>query len=751
MSYDEWMPLDSRPKQPSLNTASLSHRLWAGLFDVLVLVSFFIFLELLISWLPVANPETISLGVFCFFFFLYSIWTPYKTGATPGKNIFGLKLVQHISSERPGLVTVIFREVVLKPISVLSLGYLFWRFKSEDYPISLQDHYTDTRIVIDEDKPASNPLLVSLSPWLMPFVFIYTLLCLATPVPLLKIVSELRQSGIYTEGISGNAVKGFNIKVLIFNFKNFSFKATDLQMSLDYKELFFKRNLQVSQLSVGSLETSSQISAILPDFKSKNPYEFLKFVAPSQLNIAQINFSKFTVNGTPGSSLKVSGAQLRHDGSLFTKDLEIFAPQFTFNGHNISYNPSSQLIKINPSELVLKPGFFQKLTQDLPIALNAEINVMDIDKAIINLEIAHGQFRLFQNEKSFVLNITDLEIRRWFQLPWPIDKISLNYYDNLRFSELVKNPNLLLTQEFEVILQNKKFSLKRNPKKIPPSHVRTITEINCEFNLCLHHPDRSFYMQIDLANVFNDRPLKKLKIDDASRNHSYELPVDFLSHVYYNKNFSQLDINEKRIVAYDSLNLDLNASKVADEQFLAEVRQYSKNKSDVAYLTQTGQNILLTLQQDSNALNVYKALAYLQATGECSTVMSFPSELFTNMLVQQPKLREPIYKLFGLCARDPGSALTLFTLATQETSPDEETTYQMALAYYQLGRWNEALNFFARSLRFRNSPEVFRYLAHIHQQLGHQREAQFYVDRNKMKSGPPLEKKRSISSEKNSR
>jgi len=742
MEHNEWIPSDLSPKYPTENTASLLKRLLAGIYDLLISLSFLIFLELAISILPRIDHQKVVAIIFGIFLFLYYIWSIYETGTTQGKKLFKLKLVQHLSSKRPGLTTVVFREVILKPISILSLGLLFFRFKSDAPSISFQDHYTDTRVVVvDEslDGPLEGIAFFSLLPLLIPLASAYTLFCLATPTPLLKINSELGRLGVHIDKIEGNAVKGFKIKNLTFYLKNYYFKMSDLEISLDYKELLLRQNLKISRLNVNTLEVKDWLSQPALPATAKNPYEFASFIAPSGVDISEINFTKFIVNGAEGKSLKLTGAKIRNDGSIQFQNV---------TGNDINYYPSGKRIKINPSQFVLKKGFFPKLINDLPMSLSAEININDLDSAVINVEIANGQFRLFQNEKSFVLNVTDLEIRQWFHIPWSINKLSLNYYEHVRFSEILKNPNRLLQQDLEVTLQNKKFSLKRNPKAKVTQAAKTITEINCESSLCLHHPDRSFFMQIDLSNLFNDKALKMLRVDEASRNHSYETPIDFLAQVYYNKNFNNLDIEEKRIVAYDSLNLDLNASRVADEQYLSEVRMFAKNKTSASFMNEAGKNILESLKQNRNALNIYKALAYLQAAGDCPQVMAFPSEMYTDMLIQQPKLREPIYKILGLCAKDPQSALTLFSRATVETSPDEETTYHMAVANYKLERWPAALNLFSRLLRFGFSEEAYRYIAHIHQKLGHQREAQFYLARLKPKP-TSSENKRNISSEKN--
>ncbi len=751
MERNEWIPSDLSPKYPTENTAPLFIRFFAGIYDLMVVLSFFIFLEIAISQLPRIDHQKVVAIVFGVFLFLYYIWSIYETGTTQGKKLFKLKLVQHLSSKKPGLTTVIFREVILKPVSILSLGLLFFRFKSDSASISFQDHYTDTRIVvIDEntDGPLKGFAFFSLFPLLIPLTSAYAIFCLATPTPLLKINSELNRLGVRIEKIEGNAIKGFKIKGLTFYFKSNFFKMSGLEISLDYKELLLRQNLKISRLNVSSLEIMNWTSPPALPETEKSPYEFASFMAPSGVDINEIDFTKFIVNGAEGKSLKLIGTKIRNDGTIQVQKVTSLAPLFSFEGHDINYYPTSKRIKINPSELILKKGFFHKLIHDLPMSLSAEINTNDIDSAVINVEIANGQFRLFQNEKSFILNITDLEIRQWFDIPWSINKISLNYYDHVRFSELLKDPNRVLRQELEVTLQNKTFSLKRKIKEKVTQVAKTITEINCEFSLCLHHSDRSFFMQIDLNNLFNDKPLKTLRIDEASRNHSYETPIDFLAQVYYNKNFNSLDIEEKRLVASDSLNLDLNASRVADEQYLSEVRMFGKNKSSAAFMNEAGKNVLEGLKQKRNALNIYKAIAYLQAAGDCPTVMAFPSEMYTDMLVQQPKLKEPIYKILGLCAKNPLSALTMFSRATVETSPDEETTYHMAVANYQLERWPVALNLFSRLLRFGFSEETYRYIAHIHKKLGHQREAQFYLARLKQRQTPP-QNKRNVSSEQN--
>jgi len=718
MTRKEWLPLDSRPDYPPTQAASMVQRILAGFYDLIIILSFFIFLELLLSYLPIQNTEIVSGPLFGVFLFIYCVWTVYKTGTTPGKKYFNLKVVHHLYETQPTLTTVLLRELVLKPFSFISLAYLYWKFKHHEDSICFQDHYSDTRVIVnnsenDESVKSPFPFLFS-TPILVPIAIVYTLVFLATPLPLLKIKSELSSMGIQTEEINGNNIKGFKIKKISFDYKDSSLAMADMKFSLNIPELLLHQRIVINKLKIDSLNITEINKPETQSVKAQpSDFDMISSFPPSSLEIRDMSFKKFSAFGENGKHLQLFNIKLDFDRSFSVKNLIADTQFFTVDLREISYDPKENKIKINPSQFAIKSNFNSKMIKDFEFSLMSEFDLDEIEKATFNVQTPDNKVRLFQNENSFVLNINNLDIRNWIRTRSPIQSLSLNYYDNIHFSQIVKNPNIIFTQQGEVILRDRKFSLTRKTQKTSnASAPKSLTEINCEFNLCLKHKDRSFQLQFDFKNLANTKEDLKIKIDDASKNYSYKSSEDFLAQVYFNKNFSTLNDNEKAVVASDLSKLNLNPSQVADEIYLSEVRQFNKNKYSPGYLNRAGKDVLESLKQNRSALNIYKAIAYLQSVDECDSILALPSELFTDLLIQQPKLKAPIYNTLGFCAHDPSLAITLFNMSRAESASfDEETLYHMALADYKLGSPKEALLILNQLLNHRTNHKDAQILA----------------------------------------
>ncbi|MEK6773457.1 MAG: RDD family protein [Bdellovibrionota bacterium] len=748
------MPLNESPIH-----ASLGKRFLAGLFDFTINITFLAVLELAITLSKPNRPEMIFTIISLLFLFFYYIWSTYKTGATRGKKYFNLKVVNQFNPNDLSFMTVLIREVILKPISIFSLGYLYLKFDPDGDPIAFQDHYTDTRVILNP--PSVDEAIYSYQSRGLPFLallipvfIVYSLIFLATPIPLSRLKTELNILGLQIDGLTGNAVKGFKINNLQSSYKDSVIRMSDIQFRLDIAELILRQKISIPNFNISTLEINKNLNIQNANTKKVTPPELLaSLVAPTNFEIKKITSPNFIIYGKSNNSLAISNISKNFDGLLNIGNLKIETSFFNFSAQEASFNSTNNMMKLNSSQLTLKPKMHPRLIKDISFNLAAEFNIENPELAIFNLQTATDEIRIHQTEKSFVMQIKNFNIREWLQLPWPINKLSLNYYDNVRFSQIIKNPNLLLTQETEVQLHGRKFSIHRDTKKPNARNIASLqsgvpASAACESTLCLHYSDRSFSMNFDLQTLLSDSVgSQPLKIEDASRNHSYSSSSELLAQVYFNKTFSNLNENEKSVVQQEQALFDLKPSRVADESYLRELKNLNKNNRSNYQALQSGRIILANLRQDRSALGIYRAIAYLKSVGDCDSILALPTDLFTDMIIQQPKLKSPIHLSLASCAKDPHVALQLLTIATQDKPLDSEGLQLLGKIYFRQKKYSAALDIFNRLNRSGSSEVDLDHLVQIHRKMGNKQTALNVGAKLKSKIKQAPEIKRNISSE----
>lgn len=717
MSYQEWLPLDSRKRRPSTIAASLDKRFLAGLFDLAVTISFLVITEILITHLKPAKPDLTFYTLSLFFLFYYYIWSIYKTGKTQGKKYFALKLVYQLDPDRLRLGTVLFRELILKPVSIFSLGYLFWKFDSEGNPISFQDHYSDTRVITDAPAPDEivyqyHPGLLVYFVWLLPVFIIYSLIFVVTPVPIYKIKSELNTQGINTLDFSGNALKGFKIKSLQSTFRNSFINLEEISFRVDIYELILHQKLIINSMKVKQLNISS--TGVLRSTKAVPPTQqevIAAMILPDTIEIRDIQFADFYIHGKSGNNLRIQNLQREIKNEIRIKRLLAETEYYLFDLNDISFNENNLMTNIPSSNVTAKKLLHQRLLQDFSFNLSAEFNIDRPEMANFTVTASNGDLRLHQTEKSFIVHINNIDPRKYLRLEWPINSISAEFYDNKRFTYYLENPNTIFTQTAEVQLHGRRFSLAQ--KSNAKNRFLTSTDLSsntCEISLCLNYPDRSFVMNFNLNFLFNNNnedDNQVLKIEESSRKHSYHTKKDLLAQVYFNKNYNQLADTEKGAVNQEVHLFEINPSRVADSSYLSEIKNLNYNPSSKNLAVQKGQLILQNLKKDRSALNIYKAIAYLRSIEACDSVLALPSTIFTDLMIQQPGLKAQINTTLGACYKDPAISLKFLNAAAESNPRDSEITYYRALNYYKLSNNSQTLsmlNFFFQIENQSSSP-----------------------------------------------
>ncbi len=751
MSDHEWLPLDSRKKTPSSIAASFDKRFLAGFLDLIIALSFIGVIRITIAHVQPDNPDFIFYSTSGAFLFYYFIWALYKTGKTQGKRLLSLKVVYQYHPDRLSLSTVLFRELILKLISILSFGVLFWKFYSDDDDISFQDHYSDTRVVIDE--PSSNENanypqsgLISSLMWIIPTFLIYIAILLATPTPLYRIKIDLNSYGINALEMTGYALKGFQIKELQGTYKNSFITLHNLTFNVDIRELILHQKIVINNLNVSKATITEK--SVNKDFKieSASTKEIIaSAVLQENLKIKEINFSEFAIHEKHGKNLKIQNLKKQSDKILSIENFFVETNSFIVNADDILVNLETLQTQINSSNITIRSRAHPRLLRDFSFNLSAEFNLDKPELANFTLTTSDEKFRLHQTERSFIAHLNNFDPRPYVKMPWPINSISLEFYDNNRFTHHLQNPNVLLLQTAEIQLHGRKFSLTKR-KTVEDSLISPQNPSNtCEVSLCLNYPDRSFSMNFNIQLLFDrttDRIDRTLKIEETTRKYSYNSAKDFLAQIYFNRNYSRLNPNEKNSVDQHGYLFQFNLSKVADTNYLNEIKLLNHRLLSKAQALQTGTQILESMKKERTALNIYKGIAFLKSMNDCASVLALPSHIFTDLLIQEPNLNAQINTTLGTCYKDPKVALKFFDAAALSTPQDAEVTYLRAETHFKLGNHKIALN-------------LLKYYFQIkqHSSLAYDNHALNLQNRinAKLKNQKIPEAKRSISSDKKKR
>jgi uncharacterized RDD family membrane protein YckC len=67
--------------------------------------------------------------------FLYLFWTVSQLGGTPGKLLLGLKVIDKNTGKNLSLERVLLRELLVKPLFILSGAWLLWPVRKDKDPL----------------------------------------------------------------------------------------------------------------------------------------------------------------------------------------------------------------------------------------------------------------------------------------------------------------------------------------------------------------------------------------------------------------------------------------------------------------------------------------------------------------------------------------------------------------------------------------------------------------------------------------
>ena len=196
------------------------------------------------------------------FFIIYYVAAVVVWGATPGKKIMGLRIIQDGLDERPSFLKVLGRETIGKLLSffLFSLGFLLILIDKRHQ--GLHDKLFQTQVVSDypQDRGAFFKLVgqsVSISAvglCLVYYVFMYT------SYPLRKLSEELSVQGLVLENIQGNLKNGFQIEKVSFS---------DHELDLTFENVVFQYEDFWSFQGAGGIHIH-QLSASRADVKIKS-------------------------------------------------------------------------------------------------------------------------------------------------------------------------------------------------------------------------------------------------------------------------------------------------------------------------------------------------------------------------------------------------------------------------------------------------------------------------------------------------
>ncbi len=177
-------------------------------------------------------------------------------GATPGKKILGLEIVDRDTGERPSFLAIFGRESIGRILSsILMLGYLMIFFTENRE--GLHDKIFKTNVVT-HNPPEDFSLfkavgIASCGGAALVGAFLYIMLF--TKVPLEQMAKQFEADGLHIDGITGNLKNGFSV-AHISQHSEFA----DLEMkdvTFTYKsilEAFVNRTFRIEQISASHIQ-----------------------------------------------------------------------------------------------------------------------------------------------------------------------------------------------------------------------------------------------------------------------------------------------------------------------------------------------------------------------------------------------------------------------------------------------------------------------------------------------------------------
>lgn len=160
---------DTSSTSSSLQFASFFERLMALISDWLILnlISLFSFNYLLSAtgrvdlFTRLILLVTLVLIPASIFNLIYHVWFLSQQGATPGKKIWGVKIVTDNSGENLSVSAAFMREVIMKRVSAFFFGLGFWWFWKSSTRQTWHDLLIGSHALKTEIQPASSFFMFS--------------------------------------------------------------------------------------------------------------------------------------------------------------------------------------------------------------------------------------------------------------------------------------------------------------------------------------------------------------------------------------------------------------------------------------------------------------------------------------------------------------------------------------------------------------------------------------------------------------
>ncbi len=227
----------------SIPPAGFVDRLFAVMIDSFILGSAN---ALVVSLVPALKPALGFINVAYFYYF------QIHRGATPGKMLLGLRVVNHTDLEAPTNKSILFRETVGRLVSVLSVVGYFLPLVNKDKR-ALHDIVAGTRVIREREGESSVGKMVAMGfGGLAVIVFSFIYVMLYTAVPLRYYAENLELvANVKIDGVNGSIMKGLRVDSVSFNNEKAKGQVNNLRFEYELKKLFSDEWLTINNIRIG--------------------------------------------------------------------------------------------------------------------------------------------------------------------------------------------------------------------------------------------------------------------------------------------------------------------------------------------------------------------------------------------------------------------------------------------------------------------------------------------------------------------